>query len=401
MIQQLKQGIAVKRPIKQWVMIVLAICVLTVVLLFNYLKINAENNRQMPVRAQKTQSPVVEVVPVSAAQYQAKVTSYGEAVPHYALTLAAQVSGQIEQLSVNFESGKRVKKGELLIQLEDSEYQAAVATAENSLAAAKLALLQEQRAVAQANTEWKASGLQGEPASELVLRQPQLKAAVATVKQAEALLRNARRDLSRTKVLAPFDALIVQRLVSLGTYVQPSTEIAQLFSTEYVEVNMDLSLKDWHNLPDIDLQDSKVLPVKLYSAEGEESWTGHILRVEQHLDSNTRQRSLVVAVDRPLDQTPALYPGTFLKAQIEGHAVNNLWKLPSSAMSQRGEIWYVTQENVLANFSADPIFSDSEAIYIAPPEALAKASQRVLFHPLSSYTKGMKVIVKERSVNIG
>ena len=379
----------------------MAFAVLIIVLLFNYFRIAAENNRPMPVKVQHTQSPKVEIVTVSPQEYQAKITSYGEASPHYQLSLSAQVSGQIEQLNVNFETGKRVKQGDTLIQLEDSQYQAAVASAENSLATVKLALLEEQRRVAQAEIEWNASGVQGKPESELVLRQPQLKAAMTAVKQAEATLRNAHIALSRTKVIAPFNALVVERQVSLGAYVQPSTVVALLYSTEYIEVKIDLSAKDWLNLPNLNSAVNSELPVKLLSVEGKDSWNGRVLRTEQHLDGSTRLRSLVVAVDQPLDQKPALYPGTFLKVQVDGRTVDQLWKLPSSALSQRGEVWYVTPENTLANINAEPVFSENEAIYIAVPETVGEKAQRVLFHPLSSYLKGMKVDVIEKAVANG
>ncbi len=97
-----------------------------------------------------------------------------------------------------------------------------------------------------------------------------------------------------------------------------------------------------------------------------------------------------------MNQTPKLYPGTFLKAEVEGRTVNQLWKLPSSALSQRGEIWYVTEESTLANFNATPVFSDSEAIYIRVPETLMGEAHLVLSHPLSSYLQGMKVTVNQQ-----
>ncbi|MGJ8620979.1 MAG: efflux RND transporter periplasmic adaptor subunit [Methylophilaceae bacterium] len=397
--QILKQWGLNESAIKQWMMVLIAVSFLVVILLFNFFRVTAENNRPMPVKAQQAQLPDVEVVSVLPAQYKAKVVGYGEATPHYVLTLTAQVNGQIEALNKHFESGHRVKKGETLVQLEDSQYQAAVATAENNVAVAKLALLEEQRTVAQAKAEWQASGLEGEPDSELVLHQPQLKAAAAAVKQAEVGLLNAKKDLDRTKIVAPFDALVVERQVSPGSFVQASTAVASLYSTERVEIKINLSTNDWQNLPNISA--SKGLPVKLSSVEGKVSWVGHLLRVEQHLDDSTRQRALIVTVNQPLDQVPALYPGTFLNAEVEGRTVEKLWKLPSSALSQRGEIWYVTQDNTLANFSADPVFSDSEAIYIATPESLVKEKQRVLVHPLSSYLKGMQVKVIAKVNNHG
>jgi RND family efflux transporter MFP subunit len=400
MTQGLLQKNRTKGEIKQWMVLLIAIAILFIVLLFIYFQVSGDDGgRPMPSQAKSMQLPEVEVVTVSPAQYTAAVTSYGEALPHYALSLTAQVSGQVDKLNKKFESGLRVKKGDVLIQLERSAYEAAVAAAENNVATAQLALLEEQRAVTQAKSEWEASGIAGKPASALVLREPQLKAAVAAVKHAKAALRDARKNLSRTKILAPFDALVVERHVSPGTYLQPGTEVASLYSIERVEIKIDLSSKDWRNLQQISTQKIVGFPVQLQSVEGEKHWGGNVLRIEQHLDGTTRQRSLIVAVNQPLDQTPKLYPGTFLKAKVKGRTLDNLWKLPSSALSQRGEIWYVVKEGVLANFSASPVFSDSDAIYIEVPEALNNAAQHILFHPLSSYLQGMKVKVIQREVS--
>lgn len=91
-----------------------------------------------------------------------------------------------------------------------------------------------------------------------------------------------------------------------------------------------------------------------------------------------------------------LAPGTFLRAEIEGRELNDLWRLPSSSLSQRGEVWYVLN-GILAKFSADSIASDKQAIYIRPPDSLFDQPVNVLTHPLSTYTPGMAVNPVEAS----
>lgn len=377
--------------VRQFGMILLALLVLTLITWFSYNGIQAQMNRPMQEKEAEVERPDVSVITVKPEVHQAHVTAYGEANVHYSLTLTAQVAGQVDGLNKAFEPGMRVEKNEILVELENSDFRSAVATAENNLAAAKVSLLEEQRQVTQAENEWQSSGLDGTPESELVLRQPQLQAAKTAVKQAEAALASASKNLSRTHVIAPFDAIVVERLVSPGTFVQAGTTIATLFSTDYLELAIDLSARDWANLPEFQQMTGDAWPVELYSVENQQHWQGRVLRVEKHLDTSTRQRSLIVAVDQPFDLEPALYPGTFLKVKIAGRNQQGLWKLPNSALSQRSEIWFVSEDETLDNFSADPLFTDSESIYIKVPEALALASQQVLVHPLSSYLKGMPV----------
>ncbi|HDZ16131.1 MAG TPA: biotin/lipoyl-binding protein, partial [Methylophaga aminisulfidivorans] len=183
-------------------------------------QMQAKANRPIPTKKESIASPDVSVISVSPASYFSEVSAFGSADPHFSISLTSQVAGQIEQISADFENGKRVKKGITLAQLENSNYQAAVESARQVLSAAKVSLLEEERQGMQALAEWQSSGLKGEPDSDLVLRKPQLEAAKASVKNAQASLKSAEKDLARSMIKAPFDALIINRAVSLGSYIQ-------------------------------------------------------------------------------------------------------------------------------------------------------------------------------------
>lgn len=392
----------------QWLMLVIALAVCVGVAGYVYQHLPSPNagppgaqppaqqsspsaDKQGQVPTSTAQAIDVATVRVSPSEYQAHIEAFGEAQAHYQLSLSAQVAGQIESLNDAFENGKRITQGESLLQLEDSSYQAAVASAEKELADAKLALLEEQRQGVQAEAEWKSSGLGGKPDSALVLRKPQLAAAQAAVTTSQATLRNAKHDLAQTHMLVPFDALVVERLVSPGGYVQAGTQVATLYSTDRIEIRVALSARDWQNLPSSNVLTAGNWPVELTDVENGQRWSGHVIRVEQHRDDTTRQRALIIAVDQPLDLNPALLPGTFVKARVAGTQRGDLWKLPISALSQRGEIWYVTAFNTLAKVEATPLFSDADNIYVAVPEQLDTMPQQVLAHPLNGYLEGMHV----------
>ena len=379
------------RRLLQWLLPIVAIILL--VLLGVYIKnqMQAQNNRPAMQKSEEIQHPDVSVVNVTPEQHSTHIVAYGSAKPHYELTLTAQVSGQIKKLAKQLESGTLIKKGTTIVWLEDSDYQAAVAAAKQDLSDAQVARLEEERQSAQAQAEWRASGLTGEPASELVLRKPQLAAAQAAVANAEAALKSARKDLQNTRISVPFDALIVERSVAPGSYLQSGSEIATLYSSDRSEIEVSLSARDWQRLPQSQELNSGTWPVALSNSESGAAWQGQVLRSEQHLDATTRKRTIVISVDKPFKQTPQLLPETFLQADIPGRTLDNLWQLPTSALSQKGEIWYISSDSTLASFSAEPVFSTSTAIYIDVPEQLADSEQQVLIHPLSSYVVGMPV----------
>lgn len=375
----------------QWLVFLGALVVLVGVYFLSQYQIDRFANRSLPVREVPEIRPEVSVKTVEPATHQSRISAFGAIEPHYTINLTTQVAGQVEQISPQFETGYRLKKGERMLRLENSDYRAAVAAAKQQLAEARLAYLQEERQGLQAQAEWLASGLEGDPDSELVLRVPQLASAEASVANAEALLTSAENDLQQSLIKAPFDALVISREVSLGSYLQTGTQVATLFSTDWVEVKVSLSDREWQSLPDANILTTGDWPVTLQAVEGSATWQGKVLRIEQHLDGTTRQRSLIVGVDKPLDQQPAIYPGVFVEVSLAGRQMDKLWQVPTTSLSQRGEIWYVTAENILAKFPISPVFSDENYIYIRPPQQLADFPQQILLQPISSYVEGMAV----------
>ncbi|WP_445778292.1 efflux RND transporter periplasmic adaptor subunit [Shewanella sp.] len=343
--------------------------------------------------------PQVGVVVVTGQAYQAEVIGFGEAKPRFELTLSAEVSGKVVEINRQFESGQVIKKGTVLGKINDISYQQALTQAQTDVAQAELDLLEEQREGEQAKAEWQRSGLSGEPASPLVLRTPQLAQAKAALDNAKQALKKAQQDLAYTQITAPFDALIVSRDVQPGSYVQTGTQLGALYSVAEVEVSVPLSEQQWQNLPAFDNATLAKTPwkVSIQSSDGLTQWPGYIERVEQHLTQTSRQRSLIVVVDNPLEQPIDLYPGTFVKTVIAGQAIDNLWQLPSSAISQQGDIWFVDHNGLLAKSAAKVAFEKAGFVYVSPiviEHTNEPHSMQIVKRPLSNFKVGTKVLAK-------
>jgi RND family efflux transporter MFP subunit len=345
--------------------------------------------------------PQVGVVLAQPQQYQAEVVGFGAAKSRYQLTFTSEVSGRVIQLSQQFESGQVIKQGDELAQINDVSYQQALTLAQANVAQAELDLLEEQRQGEQAKSEWLRSGVTGEPASPLVLRTPQLAQITAALANARLALKKAQQDVNYTHVKAPFDALVVSRDIQPGSYVQAGTQLATLYSVAEVEVKVPLSEQQWQNLPELTNQqlDIATPAVTLQSSDGRYRWQGYVKRVEQHVTELSRQRSLVVVVDDPLAQSTQLYPGTFVKAIIQGKSVQNLWQLPSSAISQQGDIWFVDDAGLLTKALATVLFEQNSFVYVQPishslNSQTHNSPTQVVKRPLSSFKVGTKVMAK-------
>lgn len=293
------------RPYAKWLVLLAAIGVLISVFSYNGQKLRAQESRPLPSKQEAGIAPDVGVIQVISEAHTVNVEAFGAAKSRYQMTLTAQVSGQVSELATTFESGRIVSKGDLLLTLEDSDYRAALASARNNLATAQVDLLEAEREAEQAIAEWQGSGMTGEPDSPLVLHEPQVEQARAAVANAEAAVASAEKDLAQTRVRAPFDALIVSRTVSTGSYLQAGNDVAELYSTDRIEVSLPVSQLDWQKLPDFDVLDQGQWPVSLISVETGQQWRGYIQRTELHLDGTNRQQSVIAAVDRPLEKQHA------------------------------------------------------------------------------------------------
>ncbi|MCK8117720.1 efflux RND transporter periplasmic adaptor subunit [Pseudoalteromonas sp. 2CM37A] len=375
-------------PVPVVVTIVAIVCI-GLAISYNGQKMAQQANGPKPEPA-KSVAPNVSVINAVPSTYQAYVSGHGEAKAHWALSLKAQVKGEITNMSEQFATGNVVKKGQVLAQIDNTEYLQAVASAKATLADAKLALQEEQDLGNQAKREWQRSGVTQAPSSPLVFRTLQLEAAQATADNAQYALQTAQRDEKNTHISAPFDAVILSRDVDLGTYVSIGDTLATLNSTDKVEISVPLSLSQWQNLAS-----DKSGEVILSDVTTQNQWQGYIARFEQHLDDSTRQRSVVVALDKPFEQATPLLPGTFLAVQIAGKALNNVIKLPASAVSQEGLIWYVNEQNTLMSIQAQKLFERGDYVYISPIEG--HTNLRVVARPLVSYLNDMLVnpIVEE------
>lgn len=324
---------------------------------------------------------VVEVYPTT---YNAKVKGYGQASATHMLTLSAQVSGQITALSPRFETGALLEKGEVMANVDNTDYRQALAAAEATYETAFVALEEERLQGLQAQDEWTRSGLTGEPESALVLRAPQLKSAQAALREAEQNVAAAKRDLAFANISAPFNALVVSRSIQPGSYVQVGTEVASLYSADVAEISIPLSPSQWAQLPQAKVGEKPGWEVQLTDTTGEHHWRATIERVELHQDEDTRQRRAIAVVEKPLSLSSPLYFGTFLVAEIEGRALDNVWKVPSSAISQKQEVWFVAPDtNLLNKFTPRVLFEYEGFAYIQPMTGASQAL--IVARPLNNY----------------
>ena len=169
----------------------------------------------------------VRIEEVGSQDLVASVTASGQVSAQRKVDLSADITGRITRLSVK--EGDYVKEGQFLLQIDPQQYEAQVQRAEAALANAKASLAQSRANQLQARRnferqqEIRKTNAALVSAQELEQLQTQLEVNVAlveaaeeNVKQAEASLKDARFQLSRTTIYAPMTGRVTRLNVELG-----------------------------------------------------------------------------------------------------------------------------------------------------------------------------------------
>jgi HlyD family secretion protein len=130
-------------------------------------------------------------------------------------TLAAEVEGRVEKTLVEF--GDRINEGQLLAQIDTTTYEALARQATANLTRARATGLNAEQSLKRIQELRKQSIA---PESDLDAAVAEAEQARATVKAAEATEAVALLNLQRSKVKAPFDAAVAERIASAGDFVK-------------------------------------------------------------------------------------------------------------------------------------------------------------------------------------
>ena len=343
---------------------------------------------------QKFVPPAVETQVVIPQQYQVKIESQGTVTPRTEIQLMTEISGKIQKVSSQLQTGAKFEKDDPLIYLEKRDFELSLIAAESSLSQARVNYEREKAESELAGKEWKK--INGGKASDLTLRKPQLLQAKAILAAAEAVYEQAERNLDRTIIRAPFKGRVRKKMVDVGMVVSPSIAIAQIYATDYVEISLPIAEQDLAFLG-IPLDGSVIKKssqpyVELFTDFGGQqlSWSGTIIRSSAEIDSKTRMLSVIAQVSDPYRKTSNTLPlkvGIFVKAAIKGKTFNDIIKIPRFTVRDN-KVWVVNQEGLLDQKQVKILrYEDDSALVI---EGL-NVSDSVLLTRLTVLVKGMKL----------
>ncbi len=358
---------------------------------------NREPPQRRPARVAVTE---VEVLTVERVDFTVKVKSRGTVRPRTESTLIPEVSGRVVQLSTNIREGEFIEQGDVLLQIDPRDYEAEVTVAASNLAQARTTLAEEQARANQARRDWTRLGEQGEP-NDLVLRKPQLGGARAAVDSARARLVQAKLNLERTTIVAPYAGRVLERNVDIGQYVSPGTVLARVYAVDYVEIRLPLTNRqlEFVSVPEVYRGDAVGIrtpgpPVRFTARIGSKThaWDGRVIRAEGAIDTESRQVFVIGQVDDPYGKGPPGRPplkvGQFVEAEIEGQQLSDVVVIPRAALRAGGAVLVVDDQNRLQGRTVEVVWSDERNAVVATG---LDAGDQLVLTPLGSGMQGVEV----------
>ncbi|MBQ4833216.1 efflux RND transporter periplasmic adaptor subunit [Pseudoalteromonas sp. MMG010] len=273
--------------------------------------------------------PLVTAQPVNIDAITLDVQSYGIVMPKQRTELIAQVSGQVISVSPDFEEGEFVKQGAILARIDANDYEADLIEAQAGLAQASSALEIERAQAHVAKAEWERikSDSNHAKASGLYLRKPQLAEKLARYRSAQASVKRANRNLERTYIKAPYDAIINERSISLGSVVNPGSSFGALSATSVAQVRLPVADNELQYLEQGGIGANVTLSANY--AGKQSTWNAKIIRSEGVIDQKSRMSYLVAQFPTPYEQiTKPLRFGSYVNASIQGRALDNAIVVP-------------------------------------------------------------------------
>lgn len=370
---------------------------------------------EIAVSLRVIETPVVDLVP--------RVYGHGLAEPSRVWRAVAQVPGRIVFVSPRFSAGMLFDEGALLVKIDPTDYELAVARLEAAMAetraridelavekehhAASLRIEKASLALAEASLQRKQGARdkgvvtpdEVDREARDVLRQQQniqalenalglipfrLKTLEATLAAHAANIEQANLDLARTHIKAPFDCRLAQTQIEQGQFVNKGQTMFEAHGTGGVEIEAKMRPEQMRTLlPDDkrhtvapgfsmeslrDVFDINVT-IRVRSGEWEASWPARFDRIRELVDPRTRAINVVAVVDDPYGKVvpgkrPALVRGMYCEMELRAPPHRDVIVLPRSAVHGR-RVYIVDSDSRMRERDVKVAFTQGELAVIA------------------------------------
>jgi membrane fusion protein (multidrug efflux system) len=286
-------------------MILMLMLMVSAIAALGFIKLKQVQAMAQQFAAMQPPPEAVTTIVAARENWPAALTAIGTLAAVQGVTVSADLPGIVARIA--FDSGRTVRKDEVLVQLDTRQEEAQLAGAEAQL---QLARLNFER-------------MQGLVAQDAVSR-AEFDAAAAARTQAEARLREIRATIERKTIRAPFTGVLGIRQVNLGQFLTGGDPVVPLQSLDPIYVNFGVPQQQAGQI-----RLGRTVRITVGDLEGE-VFTGRVSALDAVVDEATRN----VQVQATLaNRAGRLKPGMFAQAQVLLGQSQQVVPLPASAIN--------------------------------------------------------------------
>lgn len=232
-----------------------------------------------------------------------EILATGSILANESVELTSEISGRVTR--INFREGTRVRKGDLLLQINDSELQA-----------------QFNRTSAQLNLAEETEARQKKQLAIESISQEEYEAAINNLHTAQADVQLIQAQINKSRIIAPFDGVIGLRTVSEGAFLEAGSRIATLVSIHPVKIDFAVPER-YHSLLSMES------PVHFRIQGEEREYRGRIYAIEPQIDTDIRSVRCRALCPNPDGR---IKPGAFAQVRIALQKLEKALMIPSEAL---------------------------------------------------------------------